>query len=109
MEINDPVIAVVWVHFIADFVVQTRWMADNKSKNLYALLLHIFTYTLCLCVIDVTWALWNGVIHGIQDMVGSNGTSWAFKNKKHKLFWCIIGADQALHLTVLLLTLGRFQ
>lgn len=38
------IIIVLFGHFIADFIVQTREQAENKSKNLEALSRHILSY-----------------------------------------------------------------
>lgn len=97
-------ILIIWIHFLADFVCQTDEMATNKSTSLLYLGLHVITYTLIMCVLGVTFALTNGVLHFIIDYVTSKCTSalWR-KNKKH-WFFTMIGFDQALHLTILILT-----
>ena len=102
------VIAIIWIHFIADFVCQTRWMADNKSKDAKALLYHVAIYTLCLCPLGIQWAVVNGGIHAIQDRFESIGTTWAYKNKRTWLLFTIVGIGQAAHLTVLLVLYNAF-
>lgn len=32
------------IHFVADFILQSDWMAQNKSKNIDALTFHVLTY-----------------------------------------------------------------
>lgn len=44
-------ICVLFVHFVADFIVQTQWQAVNKSKSLLALSQHVGTYTCCIALI----------------------------------------------------------
>lgn len=40
-------------HWISDFVLQTSWMATSKSKNWFALLAHVATYTASMFVIQL--------------------------------------------------------
>jgi hypothetical protein len=39
------VLDIILIHWIADFVAQTEWQANNKSKRNDALLYHVFTYS----------------------------------------------------------------
>lgn len=50
-------ISFVVVHFIADFIAQTDWMALNKSSRWEALALHVSIYTACF-----VW--WVGISNG---------------------------------------------
>lgn len=45
------VIILFFAHWIADFVCQTRQMANNKSKSLYWLSAHVATYTLVMGIL----------------------------------------------------------
>lgn len=99
----------IWVHFVADFVLQSDWMAVNKSKNSWlgskAMGTHILIYTLTLIpFFGIKFAILNGVFHCITDIVTSRVTSWAWQLGKRHLFFVIIGLDQAIHLTCLALT-----
>lgn len=50
-----PIITVIFImtiHFIADFILQSDWMAKNKSKSNKALLAHVSIYTLVLAIIS---------------------------------------------------------
>jgi hypothetical protein len=38
------IVTILLVHFVADFVVQTRWQTENKSKDWGALVSHVGTY-----------------------------------------------------------------
>lgn len=40
------IIVILLIHWIADFVCQSNWQAQNKSSNNKALLSHITTYTI---------------------------------------------------------------
>lgn len=95
---------ILFLHWIADFVLQTQWMASNKSKSLVALSTHVATYTAVLAIglilaywfiiaqLVLTWAplymvfsivpykiiftfvLVNGVLHFITDFFTSKWT-----------------------------------
>lgn len=110
-------------HYVADFVVQSRWTAQNKSKRLDALLLHVASYTMALLwfvllgyLFDdeatvstiVYWALLNGLLHFCVDGVTSRISSRAHEVGNIKEFWAVIGADQCLHSLCLVYTANAF-
>jgi hypothetical protein len=120
MELNVLLIVfVLLVHFIADFICQTQWQAENKSKNDVALWNHIGSYTLVLHVsalviaslTPMTWymaLIWsgvNGLLHFGTDYITSriNSKLWAAGNVHN--FFVGIGADQFIHAATLILTL----
>ncbi len=118
-------------HYVADFLMQTEWMATNKSKSLLPLSVHILTYSLVLlaCLFTLNACLWleeplsggaikpfpvksillyvahNGVLHFATDFVSSKLSSKAFAEGNISKFWAIIGADQLIHQLCLILTL----
>ena len=106
------ILAVCAAHFIADFVLQARWMAVNKSSNLGALSLHIAQYSLVIAGLlwptlvwlgyepNGTFALWivvNAGAHFVVDFVSSRLAKAAMEKNNQKLFWSTIGADQFAH------------
>jgi hypothetical protein len=50
------VLWVIFAHWIADFVCQSNWMATNKSKDWYALFLHVSAYSWVMTM-AVIWVL----------------------------------------------------
>ena len=85
-------------HFVWDFICQTDWMAQNKSKRWDALAFHVGVYTLVLAVIvafsqpdseypyttlkHFGWfVLVNGAAHFAQDAITSriNARLWFFQ------------------------------
>lgn len=119
----------MFLHWLADFVCQSHWMAVNKSKNLMALISHCFTYTFVLWLggmlllalelqdaalehmTSVPWTLCaalNGLLHFIVDCFTSKWTArlWA-KNKVHN-FFVVVGLDQWIHATCLITTFNIF-
>jgi len=96
---------VIWFHFIADFLLQTDKMALNKSTSMKWLSSHIMAYSAPMLLLGWKFALINGLAHFATDFVTSKITSrlWA-KGDRHG-FFAVIGADQALHATVLIATI----
>ena len=94
-------------HFVADFVLQSHWMAMGKSKrwgmNLN-MASHIAVYTAFLMPLGITWALVNGLAHYATDIVSSRATSALWKRQETHWFFVVIGADQLVHVLVLLWT-----
>lgn len=99
------IIFIVWLHFVADFILQTDKMALNKSSSMKWLSIHVVTYSLPFLWFGWRYALINGFAHFVTDWITSRLSARAWKAEKRGLFFKIIGADQAIHLTVLILTL----
>lgn len=113
-----------FVHWIADFVCQTDWMARNKSKNNKALLVHITMYSFVLGfylsfypdlfgIKLLYFVVLNGFLHFCIDWVTSRITSHL--HSKGQLgsttipnlgFFSFIGLDQFLHMASLFITYG---
>jgi hypothetical protein len=96
---------VIWLHFIADFIFQSRKMAENKSRSLLYLTYHCIEYTLFLLPLGLKYATINGVCHFITDFITSKLTTKYYLAKNNKMFFIIIGLDQAIHMTILIFTL----
>jgi hypothetical protein len=98
------VITIFWVHFLADFVLQTNKMAINKSTSSKWLGVHVLVYSAVLLIFGWKYALANGVAHFVVDFVTSRLTTYLWKKEERHLFFIVIGFDQALHLTCLIAT-----
>ena len=93
---------ILLVHWFADFVLQTRKQATNKSTSNYWLGKHVAAYTACLMPFGWKFALINGAAHFWTDFFTSRATSRAWKAQNTHVFFAIIGWDQFLH-TILLI------
>lgn len=49
-------------HMVGDFILQTNWMAVNKTKNLTALFIHCALYTICFFPVIVGRDKMDGLI-----------------------------------------------
>jgi len=98
-------LAIVWFHFIGDFLLQTDKMALNKSKSNKWLGIHVLCYSTPFLWFGWKFAVINGLAHFLTDWVTSRLSSKAWAAQKRGLFFKIIGLDQAIHLTCLTLSL----
>lgn len=99
------------VHFIADFMFQTDWMATNKSKSLYALLIHCITYSSFFIGFIPCYGLpllgWIFASHFITDFFTSKITAYLYDKNRHQ-FFVVIGFDQLIHNLTLLLLFAKY-
>jgi hypothetical protein len=119
------IIAIFWVHFIADFICQSDKMALNKSTSFYWLWVHmaayfipflIFSLIYSIIYIDPVWSLYTGIffpaavafLHLCVDYFTSkiNSALWHGSESKH-FFFCGVGLDQSIHMTINLLLFYR--
>jgi len=112
------ILAALAIHWVVDFVLQSSWMATNKSKSNVALGAHVGVYTCGMALLAVTifWlttnAVWftliNGGLHFAVDYCTSRMTSYLWQKKDVHNFFVVIGFDQLVHATTLILTINAF-
>ena len=121
------IILILFSHWFSDFILQTRWQAENKSKNNEALSRHLGTYSagmLLLLYITpyflfsvhpnlfnylksvILYVLLNGCLHWITDYFTSRATTHFYQKKDIHSFFGVIGFDQFIHVSTLLLTMS---
>lgn len=98
------IIGLIWVHFIADFLFQSQKMSMNKYNNVKWLSFHVVVYTLPFIIFGWKFAIINGIIHFLVDFFTSKGTHYLYEKNEYHWFFCLIGFDQAIHITTLILT-----
>ena len=98
-------VAIIWLHFIADFVLQSDKVAARKSRSNLVLLQHVGIYSLpFLLLFSPQYVLANAVLHFAVDWCSSRATSHLIQKGERHWFFVVIGLDQALHLTCLFVT-----
>jgi len=118
------VVAILINHFIADFVLQSDWMAKNKSCNDNALALHVFIYTLALMplyfvfrytddnislnILFLGFLIANFYLHVVTDYVTSRLNTYLWKKGQVHYFFVSVGFDQLLHYSALFSTYWFF-
>lgn len=112
-----PAICALFAHFVGDFLFQSDAMAKNKSGSFRWLTYHVATYSIVvggfLSIVvgvetGVVVAAINAVAHFATDAVTSRVTSALWKKGEVHWFFVVIGADQFLHVAVLLWSLELF-
>lgn len=114
------VLFILLVHWFADFVMQTEHMSKRKSSSNYYLTMHVTVYafvtiTIWAIVIPFTpihvsslgiWLSFAAIFttHWITDYFTSRWTTRLYKEERYHDFFVVIGFDQVLHYTQLLLT-----
>jgi hypothetical protein len=124
------ILAIIIIHWVADFVCQAEVWATNKSKNNSALYKHVITYStiwlLASCFLlgiarpteTTQWYVYSSILfflltfccHFITDYITSRIVSRKFENKEYGSpipntgAFTVIGFDQVLHYVQLFLT-----
>jgi len=129
------VMYIIFGHFIADFVMQSREMAVNKSSSTYWLTRHILAYGKTMLFIGfifvlvmfifgtnlfhlipliIGYVLLNMGLHWVTDYFTSKETTRLYLKESKKIepnyhnFFVMIGFDQLIHLLCLIGTYGLF-
>ena len=94
-------------HFLADFLLQTDWMAAGKDRPhgwLWPLAAHAGVHgamTAALFLAVAPTLAWLGladmVVHGIIDRLKSISTRRSALTPRQTAFWWLFGLDQTLH------------
>lgn len=101
-------------HYVADFLFQTREVADNKSKDNKILAYHAFIYTIVISVFVafiipsfatfVAWGVITFFTHLVTDGITSKFTSKFFREGRVSQAFKTIGLDQLIHYCTLIFT-----
>ena len=99
---------ILGLHFVSDFILQSDWMAQNKSKSNKALGIHVFVYHLPFYFFGWKFAVSNMVMHTCVDYVTSRASLRLWQQKKVHWFFVVIGFDQYIHSACLILSAKYF-
>lgn len=112
------VIFVLALHYVADFILQTPWQAENKSKNFEALLGHVLNYSIIMglgytFLYPVLFGAYENLFyfmfsfigatmyvfytHFFVDLITSRFTRKYFKAGNWHMGFVIVGLDQLIH------------
>ena len=108
------------IHWLSDFVCQTHEMSIKKSKSILWLTYHVTVYS---AVTSILWLTFFGLgpdvkiiatfipvflitfgTHWVSDYFTSKWTSRLWAEEKVHEFFVVIGLDQLIHATTLLIT-----
>jgi hypothetical protein len=103
------ILTILAMHTTFDWLLQTRWMAENKSKNWNALSVHVLVYLAGLAIAGLIlpfasivcaliWVQSNTILHFLTDAITSRYNAKHYPNKQ---FWDCVGIDQLIHYATL--------
>lgn len=105
------IIILLWIHFVADFMLQNDKMALNKSNSIKWLGFHSIIYGITFSVLipyifnfyGFVLLFGNTILHFIVDFITSKITTYLWKKEERHWFFVVIGIDQTIHMTTLIL------
>jgi Protein of unknown function (DUF3307) len=95
------------VHFVGDFLLQSDYMALNKSKSWRALTLHVSVYAVCFTPWGLTFIVVTWITHFLTDAVTSRINARLWTRDRKRWFFVALGADQLMHAITLAWTYQR--
>jgi len=109
------VLLLMIIHWICDFTLHSDFVAKNKSKSINILSEHILIYSISFTallyfhldmtlVITTQFFLITAIAHFITDYITSKMTSKLFAVGDTHNGFVVVGFDQFLHITQLILT-----
>lgn len=117
---HEMIITLLVCHWIGDFILQSDWIASNKSKNFCALLLHVTIYSYVIFLgmtnpwlsffhkVSIESIIWfvflNFLLHLFTDFFTSRLTSYFWKQNNNHYFFIVLGLDQLIHQICLIYT-----
>lgn len=105
------IFSILATHYIADFVLQSHWMAINKSKKFLPLASHVTVYTLASMAfltllvtkniqearLVIGFCALNGLLHLGTDFITSRINAKLWEKGEVHWFFVGIGFDQWIH------------
>lgn len=81
----------ILAHLWGDYILQSDWMALNKSKRSWPCLVHVILYTLCFALVTTSWKALAviGVTHFLIDRFGLARYVVYAKNHLAPCFHCV--------------------
>ena len=98
LSVISTIMVMLVIHYVADFWLQSEWMALNKSKSIPPLAIHCVLYAVPFLVFGWVFAIITGVLHFMTDYVSSRWASHYHSIGEDRKFFQVIGLDQLIHM-----------
>jgi len=95
------IILIAFIHWVADFVLQSNKMSQEKNHSIKWLSIHAAVYMIPWLIFGFYYAAINGILHWIIDFNTSKLTHKLWDKKEVHLFFVVIGLDQFAHFACL--------
>jgi len=106
--ILEEILVLVVLHWICDYLLQTREMGDNKSSSWYYLLQHTLVYSVFIYIGLLLYGLEDNsalgqfmtltfLLHTATDYFTSRAVKRLYAQKRMYETFAVMGFDQALH------------
>ena len=114
MEAN--IILLLFAHWVGDYLLQTNKIAANKARGVKWLTIHVALYgavLFCFSIVVIKmpnivyFVLINVALHWGTDFITSRAAAY-FKDNP-RVYFPILGFDQFIHATALILTFEYFK
>jgi len=105
----ELILLIIWIHFIADFLLQNDKMAINKSSSSKWLTIHTLIYSIPFVIFGFRSMVVIFTSHWFVDFFSSRLTTKLFIAQKRHWFFVVIGLDQAIHLSFIILIITYFN
>ncbi len=92
---------IIWLHFIADFLLQS----DKMATNIKWLGIHSVVYSIPFLLFGINFALITCGSHFVVDYITSKVTKYFWEREQRHWFFVTIGFDQVIHLSIFLIML----
>lgn len=102
--IYNYMVIIIWLHFIADFILQWDSISTTKWNSLKSLGTHCTIYGIPFLYFGLNFALVTVGAHFIVDFISSKLTHHYRVKEQYHWFFVVIGWDQAIHMSILILT-----
>ena len=111
----EDIVLIILLHFVADFLCQTREMGLGKNSSNTILVKHIAAYSSVFLIASfltpafgLMFVFVNAFAHTVTDWFSSRIGKWFHNQNQMYWFFATLGLDQTIHILTLILSYNYF-